>query len=562
MEGLTQLVNRPQYHHCVGKIDGGTYNGNTTDRDTCIGQILNQTIVQSMIAQVSSDGLDGKKFDYTITRIEGKATILVKGDKNNREHINLNDHVITLLKTENGSPSSPTEIQKIREKAEQISSMAEKLLSKIHSGSTPLTAVLNAPITLLSDASNTEWNTAVETSSDSDSSETESCESDIPTRHMSTQTAQNDSLTQTIKSLLAEKDSLEAKLKTANQDQNRLTRTINDLQDQNNELHSSHAEQIAQTNKAHLDKLHAAEQHHQEQVDQLNGELLDTDSKLKEAMDQLKEQKKLLTIEKGLLATANSGLLSQHANLETLTREKEGLAAANAELIAEKAALQAASDKDKKRVAAQAEQIAQLSKTHLEEIAALKLLHQAEVENALAPEHTEGDLRKIEDLENQKRILEQQFIPMETAVYKAQAERKVALNTQKVAVAALTTAQNEVETLKAQLAASNHNAQATKEQLEQLKPLKDKLAALLKRNNKLKGAVDNQKRQINDMTITNNRLLEANQLLRAQNKQYIAANAKLTELEKEMEKLTIDNTFLLNINKELTEKIKGPRIAL
>ncbi|MCH9617854.1 MAG: hypothetical protein SP4CHLAM5_12080 [Chlamydiia bacterium] len=466
MERVTQLVNQPHYHHSVRKIDGGIYNGNTTDRDTCIGQILNKTIVQSMIAQVSSEGLDGKKFDYTITRIDGKATILVKGDKNNGDYINLDDHVITLLTPEKGSPSSPSSItamQKIYEKAQQISSMAEKLLSKIHSGSTPLTAVLNAPITLLSDASSTEWNTAVETTSDSDSSETDSCESDIPTRHMSTQ------------------------------------------------------------------------------------------------KDQLKEQK-------ALLATANSGLRSQHANLETLTREKEGLAAANADLVAEKAqlqaALQAASDKDKKLVAAQAEQIAQLSKTHLEEIAALKLSHQAEVENALAPEHTEGDLRIIEDLENQKRILEQQFRPMETAVYKAQAERKVALDRQKVAVAALTTAQNEVETLKAQLAVSNHDAQAAKEQLEQLEPLKDKLAAVLKRNKRLEGAAKNQKRQISDMTTTNNRLLEANQLLRAQNKQYIAANAKLTELEKEMQMLTIDNTLLLKINKKLNEQIKGKRIAL
>ena len=321
MERLTPL-NHTHYHHRVENIEGGIYRGNEQERDNCIGQILNQTIVQSMISQVSSDGLDGKKFDYTITRIEGKATILVRGDKNNGKHINLNDHVITLLMPQKGCPSSQsssTDQQKIREAAEQISNMAEKLLSKIHLLSHLPNPTLNMSATNPSSTASTEWNTVSETSSDSDLPEPYYSESEIPSQTqkitISTQTTQNDTQAKTIQSLLAAKDLLEAKLKAATADQDTLAQTINDLQDQNNELHTSHAEQMAQINKAHLDKLHAAEQHHQEEVQRLHGDLLETDMRLKDARDQLNA-----TLEK-----QRTEIESLSAENATLREEKESI---------------------------------------------------------------------------------------------------------------------------------------------------------------------------------------------------------------------------------------------
>ena len=131
-------------------VTGGIYNGADKERDCGIKEILNSTLVQAMISEVSSNGLSGRSFEYHIIKKDGKATVVLSGDREKNLSVDAyidditnsdDDSVSTYSSSESGPPVSSKEKslpdeqkQKYLDAAAKVNRLAANLISRIGTG--------------------------------------------------------------------------------------------------------------------------------------------------------------------------------------------------------------------------------------------------------------------------------------------------------------------------------------------------------------------------------------------------------------------------------------------
>jgi hypothetical protein len=190
MERSTQLTTPILYTHSVYKNKGGIYSGDTNDRDQKISDILNSTIIQSMIADASTEGVAVRSFKYIIQETGGKANVLITGNKmTGGVYLNLIDYADQLA-SEKGSTSSTAltassstssdDTQKMLQQVNKVVSTAQELLTHLNRGTTAAASPTTVTSPLQTDTDTAEasvTDTYSNSDSDSDSSSgPEGCE--------------------------------------------------------------------------------------------------------------------------------------------------------------------------------------------------------------------------------------------------------------------------------------------------------------------------------------------------------------------------------------------------